>query len=134
VIVAPSDMSPAAKSAVARTIQHARSIGAKVVIVHAHELPGVVARDKALAAAIGPALHAELRESHALGDATDVEVVVREGAAPAVIVEVCEEKKADLVAIASTGRGLVSSLLLGGVTDRVVRTSHVPVLVLRSKR
>lgn len=134
VIVAPTDLSPAAKAAVARTLEHARAIGSKLVLVHAHEIPAAVARDKALAAAIGPALVAELREAHGLGDAADVEIVVREGAAPAVIVDVCEERKADLIAIASTGRGLVSSLLLGGVTDRVVRTSHVPVLVLRNKR
>ena len=77
----------------------------------------------------------ELRRAHgpcAIG--ASVHEHVREGAPAKVIVDVAESTHADLVVIASTGRTLVSSLLLGGVSDRVVRTSHVPVLVLRGPR
>ena len=55
----------------------------------------------------------------------------REGAPTDVILSLVEETHADLIAIAPTGQHRLASWLLGSVTDRVVRTSPVPVLVLR---
>ena len=62
----------------------------------------------------------------------DVETeVVR--ANPAVgIVDYAEEIDADLIVMGTHGRRGLSRYLLGSVTERVVRTSSVPVLVLRA--
>jgi hypothetical protein len=47
----------------------------------------------------------------------------------AAIVEHAADVRADLVALATHGRGPVGRLLFGGVTDKVLRTATVPVLV-----
>ncbi|HEX9107747.1 MAG TPA: universal stress protein, partial [Longimicrobiales bacterium] len=47
------------------------------------------------------------------------------------IARYAQEAHADLVALATHGRGGATRLLLGSVADKVVRTSPVPVLVLR---
>ncbi|MEM8993269.1 MAG: universal stress protein [Acidobacteriota bacterium] len=47
------------------------------------------------------------------------------------LVELAEEKGARLIVIATRGLGGVQGFLLGGVTERVVRSAPCPVLVLR---
>jgi nucleotide-binding universal stress UspA family protein len=47
------------------------------------------------------------------------------------ILEAAREGKADLIALATHGRGGVSRLLLGSVADKVVRGASTPVLVFR---
>ncbi|MGE0352976.1 MAG: universal stress protein [Gemmatimonadales bacterium] len=46
------------------------------------------------------------------------------------IVEIAEEEKCDLIAIATHGAGGLDRLMFGSVTDRVVRSSQIPILVL----
>jgi len=131
-IVAPTDFSPAAKAAVARARALADELGAALDVVHAYELPSVVERDPTLAHALRSAMSVEVHAEHPeLVEQPNIRARGMEGPAAATIVRLTEDANADLVLMASSGRGLVSSLLLGGVTDRVVRTSHVPVLVLR---
>ncbi len=47
------------------------------------------------------------------------------------IAAVAEEEDIDLIVIPSHGRGGFKRLLLGSVTERVLRLAHCPVLVLR---
>jgi nucleotide-binding universal stress UspA family protein len=63
-------------------------------------------------------------------DGLDVrgEVRVSRYAAPA-IVGVAEEIGADLLSVATHGRGRAGRLLLGSVADKLLRTAHIPVLV-----
>jgi nucleotide-binding universal stress UspA family protein len=42
-----------------------------------------------------------------------------------------EECSADLIVITTHGRSAIPRLILGSVADKVVRASHVPVLVVR---
>jgi nucleotide-binding universal stress UspA family protein len=53
------------------------------------------------------------------------------GDAATVILELADSENADLIALASTGRGALGRLTLGSVADRVIRTSDKPVLVVR---
>jgi len=53
------------------------------------------------------------------------------GDAATVILETADSQNADLIALASTGRGALGRLTLGSVADRVIRTSEKPVLVVR---
>lgn len=53
------------------------------------------------------------------------------GDAATVIMETADAENADLIVMASAGRGALGRLTLGSVTDRVVRTSDTPVLVVR---
>ncbi len=50
------------------------------------------------------------------------------------IVKAAEELKADLIAMSTHGRSGLSRLTFGSVTDKVLRTGTVPVLVVRAPK
>ena len=49
----------------------------------------------------------------------------------AAIVDYAKDKRIDLIVAGTHGRGGVARLLLGSVTERVVRTAPCPVLTVR---
>ena len=63
-----------------------------------------------------------------------VETVVRDGTPSHVIVEEAATTDCDLVVMGTHGRGGIDRLLLGSVTERVVRQSPVPVLTVQIDR
>ncbi|WP_222917784.1 universal stress protein [Natrinema sp. SYSU A 869] len=60
-----------------------------------------------------------------------VETAVLEGAPSQVIVEEADPAECDLVVMGTHGRGGIDRLLLGSVTERVVRRASVPVLTIQ---
>lgn len=68
-----------------------------------------------------------------LGAHAQVELVVREGLAAEDILRVAEEKSVDLIVMATHGRSGVRRLVLGSVTEKVVRAAACPVLTVRSE-
>lgn len=68
-----------------------------------------------------------LQENDLVGITTEV----REGDPGLEIAHYAEAQEADLVVIPSHGRHGVQRLLLGSVTERVLRHVHCPILVLR---
>ncbi|MDR5673947.1 Nucleotide-binding protein, UspA family [Halalkaliarchaeum sp. AArc-CO] len=64
-------------------------------------------------------------------DGFEVDSRVELGSPAERIVAVAEEEGADHIVVGSHGRSGVSRLLLGSVAERVVRTSPVPVTVIR---
>lgn len=71
----------------------------------------------------------ELRES--VAPSVDVETHILEGSPSRVIVDEAASTGCDLVVMGTHGRGGIDRLLLGSVTERVVRSSPVPVLTVR---
>ena len=59
-----------------------------------------------------------------------IETLTMEGNAADVILKISEEKDVDLVVMASSGKHMIDRFLLGSVTEKTVRHSKVPVLVL----
>ncbi len=59
-----------------------------------------------------------------------METTILEGAAGENIVDYSSEHGVDLIVISTHGYGGVKRLLLGSVTDRVIRSCEVPVLVV----
>jgi nucleotide-binding universal stress UspA family protein len=53
-------------------------------------------------------------------------------AAPEILAYVDDHGAIDLVVIASTGRGAVSRLVMGSLTDKVMRAAPCPVLLVHS--
>ncbi|WP_226038958.1 universal stress protein [Natrinema sp. DC36] len=72
----------------------------------------------------------ERAEALAPDDVT-VETEVREGAPSQVIVDEADPAECDLVVMGTHGRGGIDRLLLGSVTERVVRRASVPVLTVK---
>ncbi len=60
----------------------------------------------------------------------EAETAIREGAAVENIVDYSKEHGIDLVVMSSHGYSGIKRLLLGSVTDRVIRSCEVPVLVM----
>ncbi len=68
--------------------------------------------------------------AHLRGTGLKVETTIEEGAVDDKIIEYAENHHIDLVAMSTHGYGGIKRRLLGSVTDRVIRSSHTPVLVL----
>ena len=64
------------------------------------------------------------------GAGITAQAAIREGAADEKIIEYAKEQEIDLIVMSTHGYGGLRRFLLGSVTDRVVRSSDVPVLVL----
>jgi nucleotide-binding universal stress UspA family protein len=73
-----------------------------------------------------------LMQQQFLGARVRVELVVKEGPAAEDILRVAEEKSVDLIVMATHGRSGVRRLVLGSVTEKVVRAAACPVLAVRS--
>ncbi len=67
---------------------------------------------------------------------TGKEITVRlgRGVPASVICDVAEKGKFDLVVMGSRGHGHIAGILLGSVSDKVLHTASVPVLIVRTKR
>ncbi|WP_090622414.1 universal stress protein [Natrinema salaciae] len=64
-------------------------------------------------------------------DDIPVETEVLEGAPSRVIVDAADPAECDLIVMGTHGRGGIDRLLLGSVTERVVRQASVPVLTVQ---
>jgi nucleotide-binding universal stress UspA family protein len=77
-------------------------------------------------------LDAQVKKIEGLG-ATVTEVHLREGDASEEIVALAAEIGVGLAAVGSRGKGRIRRLLMGSVSDAVVRHAHCPVVVARWK-
>lgn len=69
----------------------------------------------------------------AAGRDVDVETAVTEGSPSRQIVRYAENNGCDLIVMGTHGRGGLDRLLLGSVTEKVVRSSSIPVLTVSIK-
>jgi nucleotide-binding universal stress UspA family protein len=77
-------------------------------------------------------LDEQVRKIEGLG-ATVAQARLSEGGAAEEIVALAEEIGAGLIAVGSRGRGRIRRLLMGSVSDAVVRHASCPVIVVRGK-
>jgi nucleotide-binding universal stress UspA family protein len=135
-ILYATDGSPAARNALAHARDLAQKYKAELFLVHAFrriedfgkspyfsELEQE--RKRAGETVIGQAM-AELQDS---GVTVHIEPV--EGDAAEAIVNVAAVRHCDLIVMGSRGLGTFQGVLLGSVSDRVVRHAPCPVLVVR---
>lgn len=117
----------------------ARILGASIHAVHAVHAATLVSPSVAFAgeAMIVPSevemesrdrLNEIVKRHSALG--VPIESSVRIGDPAGVIEDVVKEQGADMVVIGTHGRRGLSRAVLGSVAEKVVRTSHVPVLAV----
>jgi nucleotide-binding universal stress UspA family protein len=67
-----------------------------------------------------------------LFEGLSVTTSARAGQAPDQIIDAARESEADLIAMTTHGRTGLRRLLFGSVAEAVLRTSHVPVFVVRA--
>jgi len=139
-ILVASDFSDTARVAADWATDFARALGAKLVVVHVFDMPVVGLPDAAfivdaqtaarLSEQAQRGLDAEVARLRALG--AEVEAgLLRQGDARDVIPKTAESTGAGLVVVGSHGRRGLTRALLGSAAESIVRTSSVPVVVVR---
>jgi nucleotide-binding universal stress UspA family protein len=142
-IVVPLDGSEVAEAALAPAMRIAvgfeseldlvRVVPSPVELTSIYGMPGVELRGEAYAERLDEARSYLRAVAQRLeGRAVDGHVIESGGAAEG-IVEAARERGADLIAMASHGRGGIERTLLGSVADKVLRTTTRPVLIARPR-
>ncbi len=136
-VVVGTDGSEPAEEAVRWAAEEAKARDARLVVVHAWTVPPLAYNVTSLAAIPDPHLYRrtgeevvkrtlERRDVEALPHG--VETLVARGRAQDVIVEAGAD--ADRVVVGSRGHGPLGQFLLGSVSQAVLRTAPVPVVVV----
>jgi universal stress protein A len=135
-ILHPTDFSPGSAAAFEYACDLARDYDARVVVLHAF---GPVVPVGAEGVIISPDLD-ELRaiarqEIDALrptNPTVRMERAVREGPSTQAILDAAEEFRADLIVMGTHGRSGFRRLVLGSVTEEVLRKAPCPVLTVKA--
>ena len=92
-------------------------------------LPGIVEQARTEAAK-----KLEAMASGLIDDGLDVEIEVPKGVAHREIVDLAQSRGADLIVMATHGRGAIAHALVGSTTERVLRHAPCAVWVVRDPR
>ncbi len=140
-ILLPTDFSKHSQNALAYATAFAEKFGAEIVLLH-------VVQDLAVfipeAVSVSPPIAPPVEQFTAAARASlqqvavenklerfGVQVEVREGTPFYEIIQVAREKNVDLIIMGTHGRGGLTHVLLGSVTEKVVRKAPCPVLTVR---
>lgn len=143
-ILVPMDFSEHALHALRLAISLARATGAHITLLHIGVVPHVYATELGLAGMASPALvqmsedisreqkhRIERIAADEIPETLSHDVVLREGFPPEEILAQVAASGHDLVVMGTHGRTGIGRVLLGSVTERVVRECTVPVMVTR---
>ena len=138
-IVVGIDGSDTSFDALRWAVSEARAHGYEVEAVHAWQLPNPTALGFGATPIDGEemesAARVELERAVALADAEGIQPITETlvcGAAANVLLEAA--RRADLVVVGSRGRGGITSLLLGSVSQQVVHHAPCPVVIVPHQR
>ncbi len=135
-ILVATDFSETADAAFDYGVDLAKQLGAKVIVMHAYELPVYGFPSGALVASVEMATRIMSGAQEALEAAckarassgVEISQVVRQGVAWEEVHRVADEINADLIVIGTHGRKGLSRALLGSVAEKILRTATRPVL------
>lgn len=138
-VLVPVDFSRHSEGAVGHAKEFCHAYGARMHLLHVFEQPvtpevyiGSGAGSISDFSLVESSLREALRGVAARAGAdVQTEIHVREGRAVSEILEVAEEIDADLIVIATHGLGGLTHVMLGSVTDKVLRRAACPVLTIK---
>ena len=135
-ILVATDGSPASAAASDEAIDLALRLGARLIVINVVNVaeltaassmfPGTVFTAREEAEAIARAIVDDARRSGVVAT-----YLTWEGQPGEAIVAAAESEAADLIVVGTHGRSVIGRLLLGSVSEYVVRHSRAPVLVVR---
>lgn len=141
-ILVPIDFSDASRTAIEVALEQARAHGARVWLLH------VAAPDPAFVGfEAGPdvvrdqraeTLRSEHRELSRLAEifrnaGTEATPLLIQGETVETILDQAERRGADLIVMATHGRGLMYQLVVGSVSEGVLHRSRVPILMVPAR-
>lgn len=132
-ILAPTDFSELSGEGVRYACQLAKEVGAQVIVMNVIAIDETNTTTKAETEAHKTRL-AEFVAKHVPHHGADLKVreVVVAGQPYNAIIDCAEDEHADLVVMSTHGRSGLSRMLIGSVTDRLLRAAKCPVLVVPS--
>jgi nucleotide-binding universal stress UspA family protein len=140
-ILVPTDFSEHSKNALRYAAAFADKFGAEVFLLHVFQDLAIFQPDAVTVAPQAPppieqmlaAARTALERSIQEGPCAAVKVhpEVSEGSTFEEIVRFAKEKDIDLIIMGTHGRGWLAHVLLGSVTEKVVRKAPCPVLTVR---
>jgi nucleotide-binding universal stress UspA family protein len=138
-ILVGTDFGDVSRAAADWAIDLARSLGARITLLHVFDLPIVGLLDASLivdaktAARLSDEAQAALDAEVARVKDRGVPVtgMLKQGDSRITIPAVAASEHAGMVVVGSHGRHGLSRALLGSVAETIVRTSEVPVVVVR---
>ena len=139
-IVAATDFLPTSQPALEEAERIAEECGARLLIVHAYQIPALasvaetparVYEDFERAVRTVGEKSLDALVAHARTRGIDARGLLREGPADEEVLAAAEHEKADLIVMGTHGRRGASRLLMGSVASRVVCRSPCPVLTVR---
>jgi len=143
-ILVPHDFSSSANHAAAIARDEAKLHGAKLLLLHAIELPYQLDADALVTdtdGALRPLRDIAMTNADAhladiaarlAKDGVAATPFVRIGSPVDEIERLVDEQKVDLIVMGTHGRTGIRHLMAGSVTEKVIRSSKVPVLAIRS--
>ncbi len=121
-VLVPVDFSEASKRAVNYGLSFALEFGSRLTL--AHIVPYDPLAYKAAKADLLDLIPPDCR------DRLNFDIVVKSGDIRAELLGVVEDQKTDLVVMGTRGRSYFERMLLGSVTERMLRKLHVPILTV----
>lgn len=139
-ILATTDLSPESFAAVQYAAHLAEGQGAKLTILHVPQTTtllftdfappvDLLSLDRTIEAAARETLENWVRRH--VKSKSGVRVVIRAGVTHEVVCKAASEAGANLIVMATHGRKGLGHVILGSVTERVLREAPCPVLVVR---
>jgi universal stress protein A len=145
-VLCPVDLSPEAGSAASEAASLAQALGAELVLLHVMAETALAFGDPLMAPGevsqftvpvLAEEYYTEMEKrlkrlgSELAAAGVPVSTMLLRGSPHEAIVSAADDAHADLIVMGTHGRTGLSHLLLGSVTERVVRTAKVPVMTLR---
>lgn len=135
-ILVPRDFSSTSDRAVQYAVDWARRTGATLHVVHARVLhqhvdDQVVQKERETIARLRERLHHLQGEVVGQGNLSLEEAVVRDVAAAPAILDYADDHDIDLIVMGTHGRRGMRRMILGSVSEEVVRYASCPVLTVR---
>jgi nucleotide-binding universal stress UspA family protein len=135
-ILHPTDFSPGSAAALAAACHLARDSDARLVVLHAFGPVVPVGAEGVIVSSDIDELRAiarrELDSIRPPSSTVRVEKIIREGMSTQVILDTAAELKADLIVMGTHGRTGFRRLVLGSVTEDVLRRATCPVLTVKA--
>ena len=139
-ILVPTDFSEQAESALKIAVQIAKTYGSEIFVLHSMELPLQLATSSGSGTSLPEALYfmklvekrfGELREKEYL-DGIILNESIGRNEIYTDIEEACKKNKINLIVMGSSGASGFKEMFVGSNTEKVVRTSNTPVLVIKN--
>jgi len=143
-ILCPVDFSDASRRALIRAREFAEAIHGELTVMHAYWVPHYIQPNLLIWMATGPRPLWEIAEEQAKTEldeflssidpsfaASARKLIVHDDPAHAII-EFAKQKHTSVIVMGTHGRTGAARLVLGSVTERVVREAPCPVLTLRA--